>query len=435
MKHVQKICAGILSGTALLFFGCASAGHETGGMHRMSPSEGEYAAVISGEDWGPAAVKLIVNAGRIVDPGSVNKDAFTVTVHAQDFDWAQMKQIIIDRSRTVGAAYVSDEAGNRTGVGSRYIALDLPFAPDDTLSSPFFYDVKTGFNRWKSPYDFRVESALLTEPAVRMSGRICPEADTFSVSSFKDESVTLMYAWYTPVEKGTHPLIIWLHGAGEGGTDPYITLLGNKVTALAGREIQALFGGAYVLAPQSPLVWMTQGGTPYDLSPDKKVSMFSGAVESLIRSFVAEHSDIDRNRIYIGGCSNGGYMTVNIVLRNPGYFAAAFPVCEAYSDSFLSDADIAQLAKEHMWFTAAATDTVVKPADYILPTVSRIRKAGAKDVHESYFDSVLDTSGKYRKNDGTPYEYMGHWSWLYVLNNQCSDGGVTIMQWLASNAK
>ena len=436
MNKTQQICIGIFSGTTILLCGCASAKQESARSSKVTaPAAGEYTTVVSGEDWGPAAVKLIVNTGKPAAPEAVTKDAFTVSVHTQDFDWTQMVTTTADKKREVLNAYTSDTEGNKTGKQSAYIALELPVGPADSLSSPFFYDVKSGFNNWKVPYDFKIKSDLLTKPAVKCAGRICPSADTFSIASSTTENITLMYAWYKPAAEGKHPLIIWLHGAGEGGKDPYILLLGNKVTALAGDKIQNIFGGAYVLAPQSPLVWMTQGGTPYDLTSDKHVSMYSGAVEALIHSFVAIHPDIDTDRIYIGGCSNGGYMTVNIVLRNPGYFAAAFPICEAYPDAYLSDSDIALLAKEHLWFTAAATDTVVKPADYILPTVDRIRKAGGKDIHESYFDSVLDTNGKYKKDDGTPYEYMGHWSWLYVLNNQCTDNGVTIMEWLASNSK
>ncbi len=435
MDEAQKICIGIFSGMILLICSCATTKHSAADTKDISPAAGEYTTVVGGEDWGPAVVKLIVNTGKSVAPGTVTKDAFTVSVRAQDFDWPRMTEITVAEKREVLNAYTSDTSGNETDKPSTYIALELPFGPADSMSSPFFYDVKTGFNNWKTPYDFRIESRLLTKPAVKSAGRICPTADNFSIASSTTGDASLMYAWYKPAAEVKHPLIIWLHGAGEGGKDPYILLLGNKVTALAGDKIQNIFGGAYVLAPQSPLVWMTQGGTPYDLTSDKHVSMYSSAVEALIHSFVAIHPDIDTNRIYIGGCSNGGYMTVNIVLRNPGYFAASFPICEAYPDAYISDSDIAQLAEEHMWFTAAATDSVVKPADYILPTVDRIRKAGGKDIHESYFDKVLDTTGKYKKDDGTPYEYMGHWSWLYVLNNQCTDNSVTIMEWLASNSK
>ena len=60
----------------------------------------------------------------------------------------------------------------------------------------------------------------------------------------KNEKVDLQYAAYEPkkLQSGNkNPLIIWLHGQGEGGTDPDITLLGNKVTALTKEDIQNHF--------------------------------------------------------------------------------------------------------------------------------------------------------------------------------------------------
>jgi predicted esterase len=400
-----------------------------------APSDGEYVAVISGEDWGPAVTKLIVNAGIQAEPAKIGKDSFTVAVHAQYFDPSTKATSVIDRRRAVVDAYASDTMGNRTDRPSRYIAIELSIHPADALSNPLFWDSADEFNKWKSPYDFTITSALLPRPVARYAGRIGPEADAFTLDKNGAGGTALSYAWYKPQAAGSHPLIIWLHGAGEGGTDPYIPLIGNKVTALASSGIQRLFGGAYVLVPQSPLVWMTQGGKPYDISKSAKSSIYSEAVEALIRAFVASHPEIDPKRIYIGGCSNGGYMTVNLVLRNPGYFAAAFPVCEAYPDAWLSSGDIAQLAKEHMWFTAAANDAVVKPKQYILPTVERIKKAGGKDIHMSYLDRIVDTTGAYKNDDGKPYEYQGHWSWIPVLNNECADDGITLMQWLAARSK
>jgi hypothetical protein len=44
-----------------------------------------------------------------------------------------------------------------------------------------------------------------------------------------------------------------------------------------------------------------------------------------------------------------------------------------------------------------------------------------------------------RKKIATPYEYDGHWSWIYVYNNEVSktiDGKTTtFMEWLADQSK
>jgi len=45
----------------------------------------------------------------------------------------------------------------------------------------------------------------------------------------------------------------------------------------------------------------------------------------------------------------------------------------------------------------------------------------------------------YKKADGSAFEYPGHWSWIYVYNDQCDDiiGGksVKLMDWLAAQKR
>lgn len=57
---------------------------------------------------------------------------------------------------------------------------------------------------------------------------------------------------------------------------------------------------------------------------------------ALIQEYVAKNPDIDPNRIYIGGASNGGYMTMLMIRDYPNYFAAAFPVCEGLNDRLIN---------------------------------------------------------------------------------------------------
>ena len=30
------------------------------------------------------------------------------------------------------------------------------------------------------------------------------------------------------------------------------------------------------------------------------------------------------------------------------------------------------------------------------------------------------TTGEFTDEDGNPYQYMGHWSWIYFDNNECA---------------
>ena len=86
------------------------------------------------------------------------------------------------------------------------------------------------------------------------------------------------------------------------------------------------------------------------------------------------------------------------------------------------------------------------PEDFAIPTYKRLKEAGNTNAHLTLWDKVTDTTGLYQAEDGTPFEYMGHWSWIPMLNNACRldydktpvtiDGRpVTILEWLAAQKK
>lgn len=249
------------------------------------------------------------------------------------------------------------------------------------------------------------------------------EADYFSKGTFtghltgKAGKETLTYASYEPWSlKGdgvANPLVIWLHGGGEGGIDVSITLLGNEVVSLIRPDIQSHFtteggaGGAYVLSIQCPTMWM---GTSKGFCHGDYPSLYADLLKSCIDDFIDRHPDVDRNRIYLGGCSNGGFMTVHMLIRNPRYFAAAYPTCEAYTDEYISDKEINILAEENIWFVQSYDDTTVDAKTHCIPTFQRLVKAGAKNVWMSMFETVegIDNPGQ---------KLFGHFSWCYLFND------------------
>jgi predicted esterase len=249
------------------------------------------------------------------------------------------------------------------------------------------------------------------------------EADFFNKGTFtgkatgKVDDITLTYASYEPWSlKGdgkANPLIIWLHGGGEGGVDVSITLLGNEVVSLIRPQIQSHFtteggaGGAYVLSIQCPTMWM---GSVHGFSHGEYPSLYADVLKSCIDDFVANHPDVDRNRIYLGGCSNGGYMTVAMLMRYPKFFAAAYPTCEAYMNQYISDNDIALLAEENIWIVQSYDDQTVDPKTHCIPMFQRIVKAGGKNVWMSMFENVqgIDNPGQ---------KLLGHFSWCYLFND------------------
>lgn len=392
-----------------------------------SPYNSTYKIVAEAFDWGPAGTKAIVDLKSAI--ASSDLCNFTVTESNKHGSVGE---------RDITKIYLCDEKGNEVNGSSRYIAIEMRVDPSH--GALFYYDNSKAYNVWDDEYSLTItpvnaKSEVLKNMAVdpKYTGRIMPEADLFSRQEFVYNDTAMDYALFSPAKSDEKkPLVIWLHGSGEGGHDVLVTLLGNKVTALAGDEIQGILGGAYVLVPQCPTFWPedTAELKNYGMSPDG-TSYWKEPLKALIDKTVSENRDIDTKRIYIGGCSMGGYMTMLMVKSYPGFFAAAFPVCEFYEATFISDEDVKAIAKTPLWFTYCAKDRVVRPQYYSEPTIDMLKSAGA-DVHASVFEDVHDTTGQYVNKDGTPYTYDSHWSWIYVLNNECYDGDLNLWKWLSS---
>ncbi|MDR4945355.1 prolyl oligopeptidase family serine peptidase [Neobacillus cucumis] len=398
-----------------------------------------YQTVTQIEDWGAATTKVIVNVGKPIPKNSVTTDTFKV--HVARSDQRLKKPFLGEGDRTITKAYVADKDGNPVVQTGKYVVLEMKIGPTDSLGSPLNYDwATTGFNDWVDMNYTITQQRDIETSAGTISGLVVDQfagetrelVDDFSTGKGTYDNVSLSYADFSPkTDNHKNPLIIWLHGAGEGGTDPTIPISANKAANFASKDIQSKFDGAYVLAPQTPTFWM-DGLKGFGDGTSK----YENALMSLIKEYVANHKDVDTSRIYIGGDSNGGYMTMLMARDYTNYFAAAFPTCEALKDTLITDTQIQKMKDLPMWLIAAKTDPVVKTTDYIEPTYQRLVDAGAKNVHESLFDKVVDTSGLYKNADGTPYEYNGHWSWIYVYNNVPTDtinGKTThIMEWLAA---
>ncbi|WNF38826.1 prolyl oligopeptidase family serine peptidase [Bacillaceae bacterium IKA-2] len=392
-----------------------------------------YRTIIEVEDWGPAITKLIVNLGEEISENSLISSAFDVFVERRET--RDGIYILGDSKgyRTVTNAYISDESGNRVNGSSNFVILEMEYGPALSLSSPMNFNISNFTNDWiESEYTItQVEDVGTISGLVinQSSGETRVLVDRFSTGKATYGDSTLTYADYAPAEANNkNRLIVWLHGMGEGGTDPTITLAGNKVVNFITDEVQEYFRGAYVLSPQTPTYWMDGFESFGD-----GTSKYQEALMSLIEDYVANNPDIDPNKVYIGGISNGGYMTMLMIRDYPEYFASAFVAAEALDDELITEEDLNNIAQTPIWFVHTANDPTVNPETTVLPTYDRLVDAGA-DVHLSYYDDVRDLSGLYTNEDGSPYEYNGHWSWIYLYNNDPStviDGEeISILEWV-----
>lgn len=398
--------------------------------------KGNYDIVVEGFDWGPGVTKAIVTLNEEVS--NVTKDTFKVE---ETKNWYQGIQSF---NRTVLNAYTSDEKGKLVEGSSKYVSIELGTSPME--GSPFLYNFQVGFNTWTDPYslnitlyegsDLKIGDSIVSNIEIDSNyiNRETPTIDKFKEDVYTSEdNISMKYAYYEPENNNDkRPLIIWLHGAGEGGNDTTITTLGNKVGALIEENIQNQFGGAYVLAPQSPTMWMDMGGVKYTTDGS---TIYLDSLMDLIKNYVEMNNNIDTNKIYVGGCSNGGFMTMALILENPEYFAAAYPICEAFTDSWITEDKLDSIKELPIWFTYSKNDTTVNPLKTSMETINRLKNINAKDVRVSEFNKVIDTSGLYEDENGSPYEYNGHWSWIYAFNDECRDGEESLWSWLAKQEK
>ena len=198
---------------------------------------------------------------------------------------------------------------------------------------------------------------------------------------------TLPYRFLKPVNpqaKKTFPLVIFMHGAGERGTD-------NEVQTGYIRELfldpdNRSRHACYVIAPQCPkkVMWATHRREGNRLVMNEKPTLPMQLLIELI-SKVEKEFPIDRSRIYVTGLSMGGYGAWDLIARFPNRFAAAVPICGG------GDVKTADAIK-HMpvWAFHGALDGVVPP-NQSRAMISAIQEAGGKPGYTEYPDVEHDS--------------------------------------------
>ena len=157
------------------------------------------------------------------------------------------------------------------------------------------------------------------------------------------------------------PLIIFLHGDGEKGTDIEKVKIHGPFKYLQTHTIDA-----YVLAPQCR----------------ENASWDSESLYKLILKIIKENN-IDSNRIYLTGLSSGGWGTWNLALLHPEIFAAIVPI-SSYVD--LNEQDYACKLKDMpIRIFHGLLDDVVNP-DFPISIYKTLKACNATNVKLTIFD-------------------------------------------------
>lgn len=217
------------------------------------------------------------------------------------------------------------------------------------------------------------------------------------------------YRVYVPAAQhrgGPLPVLLFLHGTGERGSDgekPSLVGLGPAIRA-QGEDFPAL-----AVFPQAPegMDWKGEAAEIAFAALDAASAEFGG----------------DPQRTYLTGLSMGGYGTWELALMQPDRFAALVPVCggltaprserDLYVTPLRDEADPARALAQRLkhlpvWIFHGGRDDVVPPRES-RAVYSALQAAGAADVHYTEFPDA-------NHNSWDP-AYSGKpelWSWLFA---------------------
>jgi predicted peptidase len=200
---------------------------------------------------------------------------------------------------------------------------------------------------------------------------------------------TLLYRMLEPENKcflKKYPLVIFLHGSGERGSDNERQLIWGAGAFI--KEENRKKYPCYVVAPQCPSDkrWLEIDWTlPTHDMPEEPSETMALVIELMEK--VIDEYPINERRIYLTGLSMGGYGTWDLISRLPDKFAAAAPVCGGGDEH-----QAGKLLDLPIWVFHGENDTTV-PTDRSRHMVRAIKDAGGTKI-------------KY-----TEYPGVGHGSW------------------------
>ena len=223
-------------------------------------------------------------------------------------------------------------------------------------------------------------------PTVRPLVRATAGAQTEQLfTATISHEATFRYLLYLPKDYGVDPmkqfpLVLFLHGAGERGTNVQkVAVHGPPKLIAAGREFPFI-----CVSPQCPenQIWD-------DDALVKLISQLRGQLR------------VDPTRIHVTGLSMGGFGTWALISKHPELFASAAPVCgggDRIRMLLFNPAQREALKRLPVWVFHGAKDTTVQLVESER-MIEQLKRAGTTDVQF------------------TVYPEAGHDSWTETYNN------------------
>lgn len=210
----------------------------------------------------------------------------------------------------------------------------------------------------------------------------------------KTKTETLSYWFFVPNSSAADskeglPLLLFLHGAGERGSNP------NQVKT---------HGPPKFLDTEQAKTWPFITVSPQ--CPDGKY--WSPQQLVILLNDIEMRFPVDRSRIYVTGLSMGGFGTWMLLNEAPGKFAAAMPVCGGGDPAWIKN-----IGSIPVWIHHGAADGVVPVQQ-------------SKNMFDAMSNSDGVKSGRCPQPRISIYPGVGHNSWVKAY------GDSNVWPWLLS---
>ncbi len=282
---------------------------------------------------------------------------------------------------------------------------------------------------YKSNWKLTVGEDVYTR--AEMDEECCEGLDRFE----KKEANGVIYNLYTPKAQGPRPMILFLHGGGNGGTDRIQHIAADYGCS----QFTEKYPDFYVMAPQAPerdFKEMVKMIGKRDFAHSDLPGEFGwyrgylAAICDLIRGMIREGA-VDGRRVYVTGMSMGGAGTLRAMSVGADLFAAAVPVCPTMTPETFHI--LKGLTHAKLWIATAYVDHTIYRHKYIVDGVMALKDAGNKNVHLTlYAPEELEKYGIATDPNLSYQELFGqnHMSWVPTYHDEHG-----IMSWLTEQVK
>lgn len=267
--------------------------------------------------------------------------------------------------------------------------IHIDFMPDSSLSTLTF-NTKDFVNCFSYP-QIKLKIDDLGENSTRflIDYQESKFIADFTQNIYQSNNGQLAYYKYCTGTSATkRPLVIFLHGSGERGFENKLPLLGNDVPKVIHDYIKS-HEDSVLLVPQASWSKELNGW----FRPEIQKTLID-----LIKN-VVDDENIDCNRIYLLGVSNGGAATRHFAERYPTTFAAIVPCCGyIYNDNkqFLQEpgkgrymeptsSEAARLKDIPIWAFHAEDDLTVDVKG-TRDTIAAVKAQGNKNAQMTIFE-------------------------------------------------